>query len=73
VLDTLLTNDPVAVAEVIADTHYGSVETRKTLGRQGIDLVAPAPPASSRRDCSATPTSGSISTPQRSPAQPATP
>ena len=47
VLDSLLTNDPVAVAEVIADTHYGSVETRKTLGRQGIDLVAPAPPTSS--------------------------
>jgi IS5 family transposase len=47
VLDSLLTNDPVAVSDVIADTHYGSVETRKTLGRQGIDLVAPAPPASS--------------------------
>ena len=47
VLDTLLDDDPVPVAEVIADTHYGSVETRQTLGRQGIDLVAPAPPASS--------------------------
>ena len=42
-----LDNDPVAVSDVIADTHYGSVETRKTLGQQGIDLVAPAPPASS--------------------------
>jgi len=47
VLDTLLDTDPVAVAEVIADTHYGSVETRKTLGGAGIELVAPAPPASS--------------------------
>ena len=47
VLDTLLDTDPVAVAVVIADTHYGSVETRKTLGRAGIDLVAPATPASS--------------------------
>ena len=46
-LDTLLSNDPVPVADVIADTHYGSVQTRKTLGRQGIDLVAPAPPAPS--------------------------
>ena len=47
VLDTLIDNDPVAVAEVIADTHYGSVNTRKTLAQAGIDLVAPAPPASS--------------------------
>jgi IS5 family transposase len=47
VLDTLLDDDPVPVAEVIADTHYGSVETCKTLGRAGIDLVAPAPRASS--------------------------
>ena len=47
VLGTLLDDDPVAVAEVIADTHYGSVDTRKTLGEAGIDLVAPAPPASS--------------------------
>jgi transposase len=47
VLDTLLDTDPVPVAEVIADTHYGSVETRKTLGGAGVELVAPAPPASS--------------------------
>jgi transposase len=47
VLDTLLETDLVAVAEVIADTHYGSVATRKTLGQAGVELVAPAPPASS--------------------------
>ena len=47
VLDRLLINDPVPVAEVIADTHYGSVHTRKTLGGAGVELVAPAPPASS--------------------------
>ncbi len=36
----------MAVAEVIADTHYGDAETRQALATQGIDLVAPAPPAS---------------------------
>ena len=46
VLDTLIDADPVPVAEVIADTHYGSGETRRTLGEAGIDLVAPAPPSS---------------------------
>lgn len=38
----------MAVAEVIADTHYGDGETRKALAAKGIDLVAPAPPASAR-------------------------
>jgi len=47
VLDALLDTDPVPVAEVIADTHYGSVATRKTLCGAGVELVAPAPPASS--------------------------
>lgn len=47
VLDTMLETDLVAVAEVIADTRYGSVTTRKTLGQAGVELVAPAPPASS--------------------------
>ena len=48
VLPTLIEADPVAVAEVIADTHYGDAETRKALAGRGIDLVAPAPPASAR-------------------------
>ena len=38
----------MAVAEVIADTHYGDGETRKALAAKGIDLVAPAPPVSAR-------------------------
>lgn len=47
-LPALLAADPMAVAEVIADTHYGDAETRQSLASQGIDLVAPAPPASAR-------------------------
>lgn len=50
VLPELLGTDPVAVAEVTADTHYGDAKTRKTLGAQGIELVAPAPPASAKKD-----------------------
>ena len=46
VLPELLDADPVAVAEVIGDTHYGSVETRQSLAGQGVDLVAPAQPSS---------------------------
>lgn len=46
VLPVLLDADPVAVAEVLADTHYGSAETRKWLAGRGIELVAPAPPSS---------------------------
>jgi IS5 family transposase len=45
VLDDLLDADPVAVAMVIADTHYGAADTRRVLGHAGIELVAPAPPA----------------------------
>jgi transposase len=48
VLPALLGADPMAVAEVIADTHYGDGETRKALAAKGIDLVAPAPPVSAR-------------------------
>ena len=48
VLPALLEADPMAVAEVIADTHYGDAETRKALAAKGIELVAPAPPASAR-------------------------
>lgn len=49
VLDTLLNADRVPVAEVIADTHYGSGPTRQRLANQGIEIVAPAPPASGKR------------------------
>lgn len=48
VLQDLIDEDPVAVAEIIADTHYGSGPVRVSMGEQGIDLVAPAPPASNR-------------------------
>jgi len=46
VLPALLEADPMAVAEVTADTHYGDAATRRALGAQGIELVAPAPPSS---------------------------
>ena len=45
-LGDLLDADPVAVAEITADTHYGSGPTRQDLADDGIELVAPAPPAS---------------------------
>jgi len=47
VLNDLLMADPVAVAEVIADTHYGSGATRQSLADDGVELVAPAQPATS--------------------------
>ena len=50
ILPELIEADPLAVAEVIADTHYGAAKTRVALGASGIELVAPAPPASSKRD-----------------------
>jgi transposase len=46
VLGRLLDADPVPVAEVMGDTHYGSVANRSELASKGIELVAPAPPAS---------------------------
>ncbi|HET9891395.1 MAG TPA: IS1182 family transposase [Mycobacterium sp.] len=46
VLGALLDADPVAVAEVMGDTHYGSVDIRQDLAGEGIELVAPAQPAS---------------------------
>lgn len=49
ILEGLLRDDPVAVSEVIGDTHYGSSETRRELADQGIELTAPAPPASAPR------------------------
>jgi hypothetical protein len=48
-LDELLDADPVPVAEVIADTHYGSGDQRQNLADRGIELVAPAPPSSARK------------------------
>jgi hypothetical protein len=46
VLEDLLEDDPVAVAEVIGDTHYGSAENRRDLAQAGIELIAPAQPSS---------------------------
>lgn len=48
VLPRLLEADPMAVAEVTADTHCGDAATRRAMGAQGIELVAPAPPSSAR-------------------------
>ena len=44
-LPVLLKADPLAVSEVIADTHYGGASTRTTLAAAGIELTAPAQPA----------------------------
>jgi hypothetical protein len=49
VLAELLDVDPVAVAEVIADTHYGSGATRQLLADRGVELIAPAQPATSSK------------------------
>jgi Transposase DDE domain len=46
ILAELLDDDPVAVAEVIGDTHYGSSESRRDLAEDGVELIAPAQPAS---------------------------
>ena len=46
VLPMLLAGDPVPVAEVLGDTHYGGTGVRRELAGKGIELVAPAPPAS---------------------------
>jgi len=46
VLAGLLDDDPMAVAEVIGDTHYGNVENRRVLAGQGVELTAPAQPSS---------------------------
>jgi Transposase DDE domain/Transposase domain (DUF772) len=46
ILVDLLEDDPVAVSEVIGDTHYGSAECRRNLAEDGVELTAPAPPAS---------------------------
>jgi len=59
----------MAVAEVIADTHYGDGETRKALAAKGIDLVAPAPPVSAGTVCSNKDAFASTSSPAPSPAR----
>ena len=46
ILADLLDDDPVAVAEVIGDTNYGSAECRRNLAEGGVELTAPAPSAS---------------------------
>ena len=48
VLPELIEADPLAIAELIADTHYGAGKTRAKLGASGIELVAPAPPIAKR-------------------------
>lgn len=45
VLQGLLEDDPVAVAEVIGDTHYGSGENRRALAEVGVEVTAPAQPS----------------------------
>jgi hypothetical protein len=45
VLADLLEDDPVAVSEVIGDTHYGSGENRRGLAEDGVELTAPAHPS----------------------------
>lgn len=46
ILADLLDDDPVAVSEVIGDTHYGSAECRRSLAEEGVELIAPAQPSS---------------------------
>jgi Transposase DDE domain len=45
ILADLLDDDPVAVAEVIGDTHYGSAQSRRELAEAGVELTAPAQPS----------------------------
>jgi hypothetical protein len=49
VLAELLDDDPVAVAEVIGDTHYGSGGIRRDLAEDGVELTAPAQPSAAPR------------------------
>ena len=48
VIEGLIDADAVPVAEIIADTHYGSGPTRQAMADRGIDLVAPAAPIPAR-------------------------
>lgn len=45
VLKSLIDDDPVAVAEVIGDTHYGRAAMRRELAENGIEVTAPAQPS----------------------------
>jgi hypothetical protein len=49
VLPALLDADPLAIAELIGDTHYGSAQTRVALLESRIELVAPAQPAPGKK------------------------
>jgi transposase len=49
VLPALIAADPLAICEVIADTHYGAASTRTALVAAGIELVAPAQPVSAKK------------------------
>ena len=49
VLKDLLEDDPVAVAEVIGDTNYGSAQRHGTLAEDRIELTAPAQPSSAAK------------------------
>ena len=49
ILADLLEDDPVAVAEVIGDTHYGNAENRRSLAHDGVELTAPAQPSAAKR------------------------
>ena len=57
---------------VLGDTAYGNGPVRAELAERDVDVLAPVPSARSPRAGSASATSGSISTPARSPAPPAT-
>ena len=48
VIEDLIDADPVPVAEIIADAHYGSGPTRQAMADRGIHLVAPAAPIPAR-------------------------
>lgn len=50
VLPALIDADPLAISEVLADTHYGSGKTRLEMSARGIELLAPAQPVSSNGD-----------------------
>ncbi len=74
ILADLLEDDPVAVAEVIGDTHYGNAENRHSLAHDGVELTAPAQPSRGQEGILPAKTSSpSISRPEPSPARPGRP
>ena len=48
-LSDLIDNDPVAIKEIIADTHYGHAATRRSLLDAQIELTAPAQPSPAKK------------------------